>query len=484
MKAKNILIIALSLLIGSNIFAQNENDALRYSQMGFSGTARSNAVGGAFGAVGADFSSLSINPAGMAIYKKSEISFTPALYYTKNINSFNGSDAEDYKYSMNLSNFGMVFSAPLNHIESDKPKWKSIQFGFGFNKLANFNNNISIEGNNINGNNIKSSIADIFIDKANGISPSNLNSYDTYLAYDCYIINPDSNNNYTSDLQNADLIQRKTMNTKGGMNEWAFSFSGNYNDVLYIGATLGLVGITYKENSQYEEVDRFDSLKYFNNMTIKDNLSTDGSGINLKLGILAQPLKFMRVGAAIHTPTFFYKVEDHYSRTFSADIDSTFREFTTDDLVFKYELNTPLRLLGNIAFLINKSGFVSIDYEYTDYSTARMRANDYTFSQENKNIKSMFTKTHNIRGGIEYNLAPIILRAGYAYNMTPFKSENLNSYQRNVISGGFGFRSSKYFVDFTYAYSKSEGKYYLYPGAVSNQTISTNNFMLSMGVKF
>ncbi len=484
MKTKSIIITVIAMLFAGTLSAQNENEALRYSQMGFSGTARSTAVGGAFGAVGADFSSLAINPAGMGVYKKSEISFTPALYYTKNINTYNGTEAEDFKYSMNLSNFGMVFSAPLSSIESDKPQWKSIQFGFGFNKLANFNNNISIEGNNINSMNVRSSIADVFIGKANGISPSNLSSYDTYLAYDCYIINPDTNNMYTSDLQNADLKQRKTINTKGGINEWAFSFSGNYNDVLFIGATVGLVGITYKENSQYEEIDRFDSLRYFNNMKIKDNLTTDGSGVNLKLGILAQPAKFIRFGAAIHTPTFYYKIEDNYSRTFSADIDSTIREFKTDPLVFKYELNTPLRLLGNVAFFIKKSGFISLDYEYADYSRARMRADDYTFVDENKNIKELFTATHNIRAGVEYNLSPITLRAGYAHNTTPFKSNSVNSYQRDIYSGGIGFRNANYFIDFTYAYAKSEGKYYLYPGAITDQKITSNNFMLSMGVKF
>jgi len=481
MKTKAIFTAIAAIAFSLNIFAQNETEALRYSQLTMGGTARSTAVGGAFGAVGADFSSLSINPAGMGVYKKSEISFSPALYYSKNINTYLGSESEDFKYSVNLSNFGMVFSAPLSSVASDKPQWKSVQFGFGFNKLANFNNNITIEGNNQS-----TSLVDIILNKANGVAPANLDPFDTQLAYDAYIINPDDvfNNTYKSDLTNGDIIQRKTINTRGGINEWAFSFSGNYNDVLYVGGTLGLVGLSYREDSQYDEIDRMDTMKLFKSMTIKDNLSTDGSGINFKFGIIAQPVKFIRIGAAIHTPTFFYRIEDKYTRNFSSNIDTMSYVLDPVESEFKYEINTPLRLLGNIAFLINKSGFISFDYEYTDYSTARMRSTDYSFFAENNNIKNLYKATHNFRGGVEYTLNPFILRAGYAHYMSPFKSDTLNNYQRDIFSGGIGFRNTHYFLDFTYAYSKSDGKYYLYDGAVSDQKISTSNFILSMGVKF
>lgn len=480
MKTKIILIATISLFFTHSSMAQDETEALRYSQMYWGGTARNSAVGGAFGAVGADFSSLAINPAGMGVYKKSEISFTPILSYNKNINTYRGLESEDFKYNFNIGNFGLVFSAPLNSVASDKPQWKSVQFGFGMNRLANYNSNITIEGNNN-----ETSLADILIDKANGTSFENLDPFDTQLAYDGYILNPGSGlNTYVSALQNGDIIQRKTINTKGGMNEWDFSLSGNYNDFLYIGGTFGLVGINYKEDKQYEEIDRLDTMTNFKSMTIKDNLSTNGSGVNFKFGVLVQPLKFLRIGAAIHTPTFFYNIEDTYSRSFSSNIDTAIYDLKTPEANYKYEINTPLRLIGSIAFLINKAGFISVDYEYTDYSTSRMRASDYNFFSENNNIKTFYKATHNIRGGAEYNFKPIVLRAGYAYYMSPFESSSMNSYERTVISGGIGFRSTQYFLDFTYSYAQSNGKYYLYQDAISDQKLSTSNFILSMGVKF
>ena len=54
--------------------AQNELDALRYSNTGTGGTARSYAMANAFGALGADLSAFHINPAGLGLYRKSEVS--------------------------------------------------------------------------------------------------------------------------------------------------------------------------------------------------------------------------------------------------------------------------------------------------------------------------------------------------------------------------------------------------------------------------
>ncbi|MGD0342446.1 MAG: hypothetical protein ABSA76_12150, partial [Bacteroidales bacterium] len=59
------LIIFLVISIGSMSFAQNADDALRYSTLFYTGTARFMSMGGAFTALGGDISSLSQNPAGL-----------------------------------------------------------------------------------------------------------------------------------------------------------------------------------------------------------------------------------------------------------------------------------------------------------------------------------------------------------------------------------------------------------------------------------
>ncbi|MDX9932613.1 MAG: hypothetical protein RB294_08515, partial [Bacteroidales bacterium] len=144
---KKIVIIAFGLLMTLNVFAQNETDALRYSFLMNSGTARFSAMGGAFSALGADFSVLSTNPAGIGVYKSSEIMLTPQISFSNSSSSYLGTTSEDSKASFSIPNFGMVFSGDISS-SPEKAEWKNIQFGFGVNRLADFNNSYLMRGNN------------------------------------------------------------------------------------------------------------------------------------------------------------------------------------------------------------------------------------------------------------------------------------------------------------------------------------------------
>ena len=80
MKRIRLTILAAFTLF-SGLFAQNVDDALRYSQVFYGGTARFMSMGGAFTALGGDLSSLSQNPAGIGVFRASEMSVTPQLNY-------------------------------------------------------------------------------------------------------------------------------------------------------------------------------------------------------------------------------------------------------------------------------------------------------------------------------------------------------------------------------------------------------------------
>ena len=100
---------ALSFLaILPDISAQTPNDALRYSQTTFGGTARSMGVGGAFGALGGDFSVASSNPAGLGIYQKSEVVFTPSLFVSNTETAYLGETKTDGRSNFNFNNLGIV----------------------------------------------------------------------------------------------------------------------------------------------------------------------------------------------------------------------------------------------------------------------------------------------------------------------------------------------------------------------------------------
>ncbi len=67
-----------ALLIGSlGASAQDITEAYNLSNLTVQGTARSMGFGNALGSVGGDFSSLSVNPAGLGVYRSSEFTLTP-----------------------------------------------------------------------------------------------------------------------------------------------------------------------------------------------------------------------------------------------------------------------------------------------------------------------------------------------------------------------------------------------------------------------
>ena len=76
-----ILLAAMSV---AGAYAQTAYDALRYSENNYEGTARSVAMGNAFTALGGDLGAVTINPAGSAVAKYSQVTITPGLTISAN----------------------------------------------------------------------------------------------------------------------------------------------------------------------------------------------------------------------------------------------------------------------------------------------------------------------------------------------------------------------------------------------------------------
>jgi hypothetical protein len=177
-----LLLISASFL---STHAQTDVDAFRYSRLSITGTGRFTGMSGAFGALGGDFTSLSYNPAGIAIYRSSEFLFTPSIYVGKTVSTFLGQEFDERKYNFNFGNVGLVYTRKLS--ESSSPGWKSWNFGLGYNRLANFHNRNYYEGLNR-----QNSLVDHFAEQAHGLNPSNLDPFFEGLAYETYLITPDN----------------------------------------------------------------------------------------------------------------------------------------------------------------------------------------------------------------------------------------------------------------------------------------------------
>jgi len=159
---KRYIIILVTILLSSPVLltAQNEEDALRYSQLYDAGaTARAMGMGYAFGALGGDLYSMSINPAGLAVFRKSAIIFTPTFMHGKASSRYMNmyDDAVDNHFTM--GNAGGIYAINTGSTSG----WVNFNFGFSYAKRRDYWQNIDITGVNDH-----SSMLDDFADKADG----------------------------------------------------------------------------------------------------------------------------------------------------------------------------------------------------------------------------------------------------------------------------------------------------------------------------
>ena len=478
---KKIVLTSLALCFGAFSMAQNAFDALKYSEVPYQGTARSMAMGSAFGAVGADFSVLSINPAGMGLYRSSEYMLSPTLYSKRTESTYNGMDADDSRTSFALSNFGYVGTIPIKNSSI-----RYAQFAMGMNRTNDFNNRWLIQGMNPDHSKV-----DVYLDELANYPNSDDFWYnypfDIYPLWETYVIDVDENGYYTSPVPQGGILQEDFRTTWGSTNEWLFAGSINVDDKFFFGATLGLPFVRSFYESTYSEYDENNQHQDFDQWSMMERIDTKGWGVNLKLGAIVQPLDFIRIGAAFHTPTYFW-LEETYQTAVESYVYG--RRYNKESVVgeYDYTVTTPLRAIGSLAFIIGNFGIISADYEYVDYGAMRLRSDDYTFSPENRDIKKTFSSTSNIRVGTEWRIANWSVRGGYAFYGSPFGMDE-SLLRTEQISFGLGYTGHNFNIDFAYIYGLKEQDYYLYNNGnyatnLTNQDIISNSFVITTRFRF
>jgi len=495
---KKIYTIAACLFfLGSSLLAQNEVDALRYSQNYYGGTARSMSMAGSFGALGGDFSSLSINPAGIGVYRKSEMTFTPTILFNNTSTAYlnNISSEDDYKFLMN--NLGLV----LTTLNKSEDEWVSYSFGIGYNRLNNFNRDFLMRGVQTSGLSTSSSLLDWMAVQANiAYFPADFNHFQESMAYDADLLylheTADTFTNDIVDDSNGQVpygqYQRRSVQESGGIGEYTFSFGANYGDKLYVGTTIGIHRLQFSQNIDHLEADDNYVIEYFDSFTFKEHLDAYGTGYTFKLGLIFRPISLIRIGAAFHLPTF-YKISEEYHTSIESNFDPEFPEassiyFPSDDLLFDYKLRTPYKLIGSVGFQIPKLATFNVDYEFMDYRRTNMESPDYGFYDENDVIEELYTYASNIRVGAEVRTGPMYIRGGAGFYGSPFmKLEENRSAYTMVYAGGLGLRSQGFFIDFGYTLRKLEESYYAYvlPNAQAADVTSKNSqFIATLGFRF
>lgn len=490
---KRIAITAIACSLAMAIQAQNFEDAVRFGRQSNPGTARSAAMGGAFTALGGDISAISSNPAGIGVFRKSEVSLTPLLNFAKT----EASGEKMNKTAFQLGGLGGVLS-----FYSPAFNWKSFNIGFYYTNLNNFNRNtrqtVAVSNN---------SFTDMLAMSAGQAESDDLDGFTTGLAYDAYLLNRDPETGYYHSILGAeeDVAQVKDIEERGYQGEYTLAFGTNFQDKLYIGASIGIQSIYYKMTSHFQEAPDVDSpsgLDYYNFLEYK---KMNGVGTNVKFGIIYRPIPELRIGAAIHSPTWYSM---NYSM--STAMDSYFitppqgeeaYNFWTPSykMDIDYDIRTPWRATVGLAAVLGQKAIISADYEFIKYTNANFQnaSDGYDYRNENDVIQSYLRPTHNFRTGAEFRANSIVsLRAGYNFLNSPYH-ETDKAYNRiQSWSTGIGLNFGAFYCDasFTHRWSKNETIFYSYYDAedpsldiVSQPTqnkLKTNEARITFGIRF
>ena len=472
---------------------------LTLSQREAVGTARSMGIGGAFTSLGADMASFGYNPAGFGMYQRNEISVSLGLGVSQatNYNAFSLYNNNNTRAAIN--NFGASFK-----VYEGTGKLIAVNFAVGYNKVADYNYNLGY-----NSPTTASSLADAFADIANsgglGINSSNKitdpNGYSDYdmnpyywgaaLAYKGGLINRGTNGWYPDEIAyGAEMAQYTRLKSRGSAGEWSFAFGFNINNIVYLGASLDLQSITRKQTILYDEQISYpngtpSATEYpyqLRNFSFDQSMTIDGSGVGAKFGIVVRPIESLRIGAALHTPSY-YSLAYQYSASLSSKAlsagDNPYDWEVINGYVYaeeessvlrdaganRWQFTTPLRLLVGASYTVGQYAVLSVDYQFDNYKGIKLNYAPADTGYDNDTFRYGLKGVHTLRAGVEAKTAPwLSLRVGGGlkskvlqenYDFIAFSEPMENSSW--YASAGLGFRLGRVTsIDIAYQYRKIE----------------------------
>ena len=466
--------------------AQGAIDAYTLSQPDLKGTARYMGMAGAFGALGGDISAITQNPAGIGVYRSSDVGFTLDLDLQSS-----STMADGLKYNMNqtkflLNNIGAVLTMRLS--STTVP---NLNFGFVYNKGVSFNR---VFGGNINTlhNSMSNYIAGIA--NSDGLMEGDVatsTGYDPYnppygtqappwltvLGYDSYLITPDvdpttgrtkwyglwDTNSMTG--QNTTGSGSFLMKESGGVNDFNIVLGGNISNILYWGMNFDVINVNYNLNALWGESLDNALVPDATNQLVRERADwslnnlykVSGTGFNYQLGLIVKPVQEFRLGFAFHTPTWY-----NLSEEFGASVDYTYGGSESGTVVANdgylgtnnFNLRTPWRIIASAAGVIGSNLILSFDYEWANYGTMHLSEPNYnngyydwdypwyynngnnnnvlnygdSYIYENADISNYYKSTNTFRVGLEFKpVQALSLRAGYSFVSSPVKAGAKNN---------------------------------------------------------
>jgi hypothetical protein len=470
---------ACAIALGTVGLAQNEEDALRYSTITPGGTARTWALAGAFGAVGADPAAATINPAGFGLYNASEITMTLGFEVNDATATYYGTKAAAGQQRMSVNNMALVLNYP-------KPgsDWRGGTFGVSYDRQASYHWKELARGERVN-----STILQRFVNEAHGTDYTELEGgafpFTSGLAWYAYGIDtiPGSDSLYAPGIPfGSDTRQEHSIDASGRVNSTNIFYANNYMDRLYVGIALGIIGTRYERYTRHAETSLSEAGD-LESVIYKEDLLTTGNGIDVKMGLIGRVSDRVRLGAAFHSPMWLLLNDSYSYSMITAYRGGGGESVDSDPGTFSYRVNTPWRVVLSGVYQAGKHGLVSVDYTYADYRSSKLRASrefrdTYDYAVENDLIKNSFVGTHSLRVGTEWRSGRWYFRGGWAFQPDPYTDQDARhgtAYKR--YSGGIGVRDTHWSLDLTGVYGMRDGKYFQYtPQLVQPTTAAYTDF--------
>lgn len=518
------------------LHAQGDLEALRYSKVDVTGSARIMGMGGSGSALGADLSAGLLNPAGLAQLRRNEFLFTPSFGLQGYQSNFLDNTANRNTSSLAIQNAGFAVRLPnfqgfgRNRREATSGL-KFTTISVGYQRLADYNRETRISDFNSH-----SSITDEFAASLNGRSLTNEFFPETAsfgeIAWNVLAANPvfDQPGTYFGSGVGGNLEQSLRIQESGNRGIWYGAAGFNFDDKVYVGASLQVLTLrtAYKWRFEEEDInnvhsfyeDRSNStfpLEFpMNTLLATDSVEVRGTGVSGNLGIIFKPQSNLRVGLSIQLPGLLtmnesYRREMQHGFTlqdqFGQDSLAS-AAFTTGDVFGNYRIVTPYSFTLGGTYVIAKRGLVNIDLEVIDYSSMRLRSVEeigselyYSYDTENNTIQELYQPAVNLRIGGEFRSGDLRVRLGGGYLGSPLSLE-ARQYEdpedlgniltaradRWLATTGIGYRGESAFIDLAFQHMQSFTKQSVYTSEAFDPTLTTqltrNQIILTCGVKW
>lgn len=512
---KKIILIAASAALAFSAGAQTMYDAITFSQSNYYGTARTMGLNNAVTAVGGDLGTIGINPAGSAVSYYGQFTLTPGITISSVGSQYSNwgeskyvPGAEGRNTRFNLPNCGISMSFATGRDRG----LKNMTFAFVSNQTNNYN--MAFQG--FGRNNMTSRYAELAT-AAYGYDESVLAEYssfncsnvpwDVLAAYQAGTFGSYEKDEYSGYVGNTERIapdgsyhyvpgelsQGSSVSKWGSKNDIVINMGMNFNDNLYAGFNIGIPAMDYRYSEYFSEapvnVEQFpiafkEGDTYLRSVTSDYQYIADVSGIYAKAGLIWLPVKGLRLGAAIQSPTALTVRECwQYGATSSFQNSKFDGDVISPEGEYSYGIRTPYIVNLGAAVTIGTVGLISVDYELADYSVIKFRdiydeggfRDNSAFYDLNMTSRNFCGLAHNLRAGAEFRVTPAFsLRAGYSLATNPERHwinsagmdvtaddylQNFGDYNTGVLS----LVSSEYYREFTQSYSLGFG--YSSPGS-------------------